>query len=144
MTNLPLGHFAPCWFCWDVSQWPVGSFSHLCQLILVMFFQALQPHSLLSVHEMWTSKILSSFLEVYPYSVSSSHGLSAHSLKEVFWSPCWGQVLWILIQGQGNLKYIMYTHIHIYLCKHLLCQPAVFVRKLLTDLDIEELFKSAS
>lgn len=50
--------------------------------------QALKPHSLLSVHEMWTSEILSSFLEVYPYSGSSSHGLSAHSLKDVFWSPC--------------------------------------------------------
>lgn len=45
--------------------------------------QALQPHSLLSVHEMWTSEILSSFLEVYPYSGSSSNRLSTHSLTEV-------------------------------------------------------------
>lgn len=33
----------------------------------------------------------------------------------------------VLIQWQDSLKYIMY----IYLCEYLICQPAVFVRKLL-------------
>lgn len=47
----------------------------------------------------------------------------------------------VLIEGQGNLKYIMYTHIYIYLCEHLFCQPAVFVRKLLTEIEFKELLK---
>lgn len=45
-------------------------------------FQLSQPLSLLTVREMWTSKVRASFLKVYPRSGSTSCRFTARSLKE--------------------------------------------------------------